>query len=72
MRLRTENNGINIFLLISSYFKYYRLGDELQVESGNIRFELFSYEKKIPRKKCFEMLDILIKYYNNFNGMDNG
>ena len=33
----------------------------------NIRFELFSYDNKIPREKCFGMLDILVKFYNDFN-----
>ena len=38
----------------------------------DIRYELYSYDNKISRKKCFEMLEILVKFYNDFNGMDNG
>lgn len=42
------------------------------ISSLEIEFEHYSYNKKISKKKCYEMLDILIKFYNEFNGKDNG
>ena len=37
-----------------------------------MKFELYSYENKIPLNKCYEMLDILVSFYDEFNGMNNG
>ena len=37
-----------------------------------MKYELYSYENKIPINKCHEMLDILVKFYDKFNGKDNG
>ena len=37
-----------------------------------MKYELYSYENKIPLDKCYEMLQILISFYDEFNGMNNG
>ena len=34
-------------------------------------FELYSFDNKVPIEKCFEMLNILADFYDDFNGMDN-